>query len=131
MSDLNTFSRELDRAFEKNFKLSEQIVRKVAFDGHREIVRQTPKDTGRAQANWQIEINGANDSEVDSVSPPDEERDKLSSVKLGDVIHIFNNVEYILPLEFDHASKQVPASGWVRSEAIRMENKLSEALKAI
>ena len=42
----------------------------------------------------------------------------------------FNNTEYVLSLEFEGSSKQAPA-GWVRSEKIRMENKLNEAFGAI
>lgn len=130
MSDLTKFSADLDKALAKKMALASAVIRKVGFDGHKNIARETPKDTHRATANWQLDLNGSNEIELDSVAPPDGERDKLRQFKIGDVIHIFNNVSYIIPLEFLGTSQQAP-SGWVRSEAIRMESKLKEALRAI
>lgn len=109
--------------------MSTKIVKKTAFDGHKNIVKGTPVDTGRARANWQIDLNGTNESTIESLSAPDDERDQLSQFKLGDTIHIFNNVEYILALEWGHSDQQ--PSGWVRSEKIRMQNKLQEAFNAM
>ena len=129
MSSLETFGRELDAELKKKLTLASKVVRKVAFNGHRNIVKSTPLDTGRARANWQIDLNGTNETDIESLLPPDGERAKLNNFKLGDVIHIFNNVEYIIPLEYG-LSNQAP-SGWVRSEAIRMDKKLSQAFKAI
>jgi len=138
MSDLNTFCNELDRDFAKILTKSRKAVVKVAFDGHRNIATETPFDTGLATASWQLDLNGTNENveDIEALSKQAAEaiagkhRDKLKQFKLGDVIHIFNNTEYVLSLEFEGSSKQAPA-GWVRSEKIRMENKLNEAFGAI
>ncbi len=140
MSNINQFSAEMDREFRKVVTQAQRIVRKAAFDGHKNIVKGTPMDTGRAKAAWQIDLNSTSEIEeslhIAAMSKSTAElvagqqRSKLGAFKLGDVIHIYNNVEYILPLEYDGVSDQAP-SGWVRSEKIRMENKLKEAFRAM
>jgi len=63
------------------------VIRKVGFDLHGRIVERTPVDTGRAKAGWSIDVR-------------------------PDSTWIYNNVEYIVPLEYGH-SKQAP-QGMVR-----------------
>ena len=146
MNDIKQFEAELKKALKQSMELAEAVVAKVAFDGTQKIIQETPKDTGRAQANWQVQINKVNDYAINIPDLPKkgdpgrynsevvnmaiEQCDKaMSQFKLNDVINILNNVEYILELEYG-SSQQAP-KGWVRSNAQIIENKLDEALSKI
>jgi len=92
-------------------------VRKIFFIGVREIIKETPVDTGRARNNW------SGNAEV------------LPKVVLGKRFTLINNMPYINKLEFggfpvpggqkttNGFSTQAP-DGWVRKAIIRMQNKL-------
>jgi len=109
---MNDFSVDLAKFGQKAVNNAEKIVRKIALDMHSRIVLRMPVDTGRARANTQISLNALpSDStlEVDkngsaSISSG---RKELSQFKLGDTVFIYNNVEYILSLEFG-SSRQAP-----------------------
>lgn len=77
------FNRTLMALLEKKKDKAIEVAGKIVTDLHSDIQLATPKDTGRAQAGWQL-------------SHPDE-------------THwvIFNNVEYILELEAG-SSRQAP-----------------------
>ncbi|WP_304736513.1 hypothetical protein [uncultured Desulfovibrio sp.] len=111
------------------------MVAKAIFDGFTRLVETTPKDTGRAQAGWQI----GTDTSVLDVEPPvvkrpeGKNKGKKDGKKAGgndilpeyaamiratlqqtpvaltpaDVIYIVNNVEYIMMLEAGW-SRQAP-----------------------
>ena len=79
-------------------------IRKIFFTGVREVIKETPVDTGRARANWQGTAKN------------------LPVHVLGQKFVLSNNLPYINKLEMGH-SKQAP-SGWVRKAVIRMQNKL-------
>lgn len=79
----------------------------LALQLDRRIVQGTPKDTGRAQANWFVSEGKRRTDTTESVVP--EARPKL---KGETVIFISNSLPYIIPLEYGH-SKQAPA-GMVR-----------------
>lgn len=106
------------------------LIVKAILDGFGRLVQATPKDTGRAQAGWQI---GTDESVLDFVPPviqrPKEQGGKkkagdtpllpeyaalireavpsTASLTETDVIYIVNNVEYIMMLEAGW-SKQAP-----------------------
>jgi hypothetical protein len=115
---MSSFSVDLAKFGQKAIDNSEKIVRKIAFDMHRKIVERTPVDTGRAKANNQISVGSVPSSTTESkdttplgqagagtLSAANISADKF---KLGDTIFLYNNVEYILSLEYGH-SKQAPA----------------------
>lgn len=91
--------------------LGYQAVRDVtvalALGLDRRIVQGTPKDTGRAQANWFVSEGRMRTDTTESVVP--EARPKL---KGETVIFISNSLPYIVPLEYGHSS-QAP-QGMVR-----------------
>lgn len=84
---MNQFALDISKFVRKAPESANKIVKKVCFDIYDNIRDRTPRDTGRAQAGWMI-TEGAM------------------------MTRIFNNVEYIVPLEYGH-SKQSPA-GMVR-----------------
>ena len=98
---------------------------RVILDGFDRVVQATPRDTGRAQAGWQI----SSDPSILDYVPPVKKRpegDELggqrhiagyaamirkavpsgASLTEADVIYIVNNVEYIMMLEAGWSKKQ-------------------------
>ena len=109
---MTSFSVDLAKFGQKAVDNAEKIVRKIAFDMHSRIVMRMPVDTGRAKANTQISINN-----LPSGSTLDTDKNGRASIsaggrtmkqfELGDVIFIYNNVEYIVRLNEGH-SQQAP-----------------------
>lgn len=86
----------------------DQIQRKYAMDLWGELIATTPIDTGRARAGWSVGMEGKDDS-----TPPDKEtpagwkkgrapyyaKPRMGRLLKGaSFIMIYNNVEYIVPL---------------------------------
>ena len=98
---MSSFELDLARFGQKALGNAEKVVRKISLDMHSRIVERTPVDTGRAKAGTHISINtqpaGENGPGESGINP----------FKLGDTVIIYNNVEYIVPLEYGH-SKQAP-----------------------
>ena len=110
---MSSFSVDLAKFGQKSIDNSEKIVRKTAFDLHARIVKRMPVDTGRARANTQISLhNLPSDATLETDKSGNATiasgNRELSQFKLGDTVFIYNNVEYILSLEFG-SSKQAPA----------------------
>ena len=82
-----SFSLDISKFVKKAPENANKIVKKVCFDIYENIKDRTPVDTGRARGGWNI---------TEYVS----------------MTRIFNNVEYIVVLEYGH-SKQAP-HGMVR-----------------
>jgi hypothetical protein len=107
-----SFSVDLAKFGQKAVDNGEKIVRKIAFDMHSRIVQRMPADTGRAKANQQISINSLPSGSVMEFDKKgnatiSKGNKALASFNLGDTIFLYNNVEYILPLEYGH-SKRAP-----------------------
>jgi hypothetical protein len=86
------------------------IVRDAALEIVKRVTAKTPKDTGRAQANWNVGINRADLSVTDDVNrdPAAEAEKVLSELKPYQSAVVSNNLEYIGSLERGH-SGQAPA----------------------
>jgi len=103
------------------------IVKKVCIDMFTDIVLTTPKDTGRATANWSLDITDQNSSAISSrpTKNVDEKNNPERSergikhamretsnlgkkiVENGNSVYIYNNVKYIDALE-SGTSTQAP-----------------------
>ena len=110
---MSSFEIDLAKFGQKAVNNASQFVRKVGFDMHSRIVQRMPKDTGRATANQQININSLPSGSVlafdkDGNSTISKGEQVLETFNLGDTIFLYNNVEYIVPLEFYSHSKQAP-----------------------
>ena len=85
---MGTFALDISKFVKRAPDKAQQIVKKVCFDIYDNIKMRTPWDTGQARNGWMI-TEGAT------------------------VTRIFNNVEYIVPLEYGHSKKNAP-HGMVR-----------------
>ena len=109
---MSSFEIDLAKFGKKAVNNASQFVRKVGFDMHSRIVQRMPKDTGRATANQQININSLPSGSVlefdkDGNSTISKGEQVLATFNLGDTIFLYNNVEYIVPLEYG-SSRQAP-----------------------
>lgn len=128
MGDFDTFQRNMSKRA-KNVSLNaDQVVRKCALAVDGAVVIATPVDTGRARANWQVELNAPAQGTREPFSEGKEgstgganaraaieEGKKTIADYKGDApnasIHITNNLAYIGRLN-DGYSAQAP-SGFV------------------
>jgi hypothetical protein len=132
----SSFRLALERFGENAAGKTQLIVRKVALDLFRGVVMDTPVDTGRARANWQVSLGRPAIGQVkhDSGSPELAAEAAIGAgtptiqAAPGDVaIYLTNNVPYIVPLEEGH-SGQAP-QGMVRKNIARFPYLVEEAAK--
>lgn len=113
-SDLSKFTLEtLNRADKERRAICSEVLTSV--------VMMTPVDTGRARGNWQVSANTAKYSEIDRTSKnwSSVVANELQNIgKLGDTVHITNNLPYIERLEYGY-SGQAP-EGMVRKTLARI-----------
>ena len=110
------FSIEIDLAFEGMMDNLRDVVRIIALEALKRVVMRTPVDTGRARANWQVEIGGGNFevlTEVDKSGTVTITKGSQAIAQYKDedgfpTITIFNNLPYIERLETGY-SNQSPA----------------------
>jgi len=94
-------SRELARLGDLSDEKFTQVIKKLAFDGFKELVVRTPVDTGFAQSNWRVGINEAPSASIRPTvggfySPASYGN---PTIEFGDSVHLYNNVVYIKRLE--------------------------------
>jgi hypothetical protein len=90
-------------------QMMEKEVRITALQIFNQIVERTPVDTGRARANWNIDINTVDLTLHDpGRDATNESLTATARFKLTDTIYISNNLPYIERLDEGH-SKQAPA----------------------
>lgn len=115
-----------------------QLVRKIILDGMRQLIRQSPVDTGRFKAAWSTSINAMSTGEkpmlgrktplkkLSSIADYQASTQHIKNYKLGQTAYLHNNLEYGVALEYGTpGSKQAP-KGWIRNESIKMQNKLNK-----
>lgn len=121
---------DLDKAYQKKvIGLTESVVRKTAFDIDRELVQQTPVDTGRARSNWLPSINTPRNDTVETGQKPDI-LPITASYKINETIFIANNLPYIQRLN-NGWSGQNPTPSWVEATVAKYRNQMKKAIKAI
>jgi hypothetical protein len=117
----------------------------IFFGGGSEIIKETPADKGRVRNNWFLTTGQPSSSSGRSASKSG--AGSLASLGtmpvnvLNNKIYITNNMPYIIPLEFGgypnpssgtktsggYSKQLIPFNtpkGWVRSNLIRMANKV-------
>lgn len=116
MSGEQNFALDIKKFSEKVRARADLVVRKVSLDILGRIIVRTPVDTGRARANWQVDLNQMPTGQVESIFEGTMAGSiaeavigaKLSRINGQTTVYIANNVPYILRLEEGY-SKQAPA----------------------
>lgn len=88
------FQEQLDHAYKvKVEQRLEAAVRFMALSFYGNVKLMTPVKTGRARANWALDINLVDVSIVEADNPKN--FDAVARYKMNDVINISNNLPYI------------------------------------
>lgn len=120
------FARELDKLASFTDVNYEAIVSKTVIDLFYAIVKRTPVDTGRAKTNWFLGFDPNQEiGEYDFSDALEFGYDK----KKGVTIWIYNNLEYIIPLE-EGWSDQAPR-GMVSLSLTEFNGFLKDAIKKL
>ena len=119
MADARGFAIELDRELDVVISKWDQTIRRISLDALARVVEKTPVDTGRARANWFVQIGGAGVKITEDVDKSDKGQDTVAKesnvigtfkLKDGDqVISLYNNLPYVNRLENGWSKIQAPA----------------------
>ena len=98
--DLNIYAEDTEEAAIK-------AAAEVTITAYQGIINKTPRDTGRAQNNWNVSPLKPDLSTTESTARGDErsaaENATTVALKVGGDIYIANNLPYIRPLEYGHS----------------------------
>lgn len=100
---MSDFNADLARFIKKTELKADVVVRKVALQIYSGVTKKTPVDTGRARANWNMNV-GSIDYSVDE-SAVEIQRPKLGEGDGEKPIYITNNLPYIGALEEGHSTQ--------------------------
>lgn len=78
------------------------VVKKLAFDGFKELVIRTPVETRFASSNWRVGINATQEGELRATATGGVYAPASygnPAIELGDIVHLYNNTVYIKRLE--------------------------------
>lgn len=132
MASLNDFARRIRIRGRQVEEGVNRIVRKVALIADRELVLETPVDTGRARSNWQVSLGSPITAQREPYAPGEglgrgegqnaagalaQAQEQIAERRPGQTVYITNNVGYIGPLN-DGTSAQAPA-GFVQAAITR------------
>ncbi len=111
---LGEFGKRMFTVADKMELNTSQMIRKVALVAGQSIVTRTPKDTGRAQGNWQMSVDRSTNTIKETIQTPAEVLAQHAgtvsgfSIESNRGIYINNNLPYISKLN-NGSSKQAPA----------------------
>jgi hypothetical protein len=101
-TNLSSFKLDLEREAKKLDVELEQLLRRIMLQLLRDVVLETPVDTGRARGNWQVSINKSPEGEIEPKADViSEGLATLVDLKQNPyaVVYLTNNVSYIKYLE--------------------------------
>lgn len=126
------FQKDVKKIIKLVPEIQVEVLKKVSFDALRNFQRATPEDTRRAKGGWNTVV----DSSPSEWKPPKgmkayslQKFNGSGKIKAGSVIHVSNNVEYIIPLDEGH-SGQAPI-GIMNPVIAGLRAQLSLVLKAL
>ena len=101
-----SFGQDLNRFTVKVIEASEEKIRNNLLDFTKNVIIQTPPDTGRLRGNWQSSINQAKLAQLDTKqqgangAASDEAQKTIAQFELGDIFFFTNNLPYARVVEF-------------------------------
>ena len=112
ISNLAEFNREVSQFARSIPEKVTELQRKIVLEALGRIVQKTPVDTGRARGNWQVTFEAASQQVLTDTDPQGSATvEKALAILAGlpafSVVHITNNLDYILFLE-EGSSSQAP-----------------------
>lgn len=108
VENLDQFVLDIDKFVEGRVPSEVLLIqKKLALEALRRLVFKTPRKTGRAAGNWQVELGASPEGERLMEDPIGEGLAKLAELDPYETVFIGNNVPYIEFLE-NGSSKQAP-----------------------
>ena len=111
VTNLQQFNRAMRNAGKKVPRTHLVIFqKKIAMEALRRIVMKTPVDTGRARGNWQVDVNNAPSSVLETTDKSGEGTigggvAAMAALPPFGTIWIVNNLPYIRALENGHSGQ--------------------------
>jgi hypothetical protein len=109
---------------------TDRAIKKAIIKTWGKIIKLTPVDTGRARGNWFVgtELSDKTGGE-DKNKGASYVAKNIPKQIIGTTLYLFNNLDYIIPLEFGHSKKQAP-KGMVRVSLLGWRKELQKQFKA-
>jgi hypothetical protein len=127
---MSSFKLDIGKFIDKTNGRADIVVREICLNLLKDIVYNTPVDTGRARANWFTSIGSPTNETVEFTGSGSSAQSlsvgrSMSDLKraTGNVFYISNNLPYIYRLEYEGWSKQAPR-GMVRIAIDNMKRDL-------
>lgn len=116
-------------------KKMNKVYRIATMETAKDIIMDTPVDTGRLRGNWQAGRGSKNSGQLSvfdksgglSVSRITSVFTKLKS---GDVAYFFNNLPYAYPIEFGHSTRKAP-QGMVRKNVVNWGSRVERIARVV
>ena len=118
MSSLKVFANRINRLADKVEKNTASLIQDVGYSVLSRVVYDTPVDTGRARANWLVNLGSSNShsttqKDLNGHSTIAKGSDTIGRYKYGEVVYITNNVDYIVKLDNGWSQRWQPEAGYV------------------
>ena len=112
----------------------EQVAKASLIRVGSQVVQRTPKDTGRAQGNWNSAYGSPDNSTDDNKKGSDtsigELRVSVEGLEIGTVFYFTNSLPYIQRLEYEGWSEQAP-QGMLRISTQQFPRIVEEEVRKI
>lgn len=140
---LSTFAYDVSKFVEKCKGKEEQFLRELTQDILLKIIIRNPVDTGFCRNSWYVTIGSpsGNPSPPTKGQQPDKDGGKakieailqLANAKIGDVIYVLNNCEYVEKLEYGIYTPKTPGtiSAMVRTTLSEVESIADDAVRRL
>lgn len=122
-SDLKRFQKKFDRA-------TNEVISGVETALFSAVILDTPVDTGRLRANWQVSVNLPASAQTLSENDPTGQgviaktSGFVETLRGGRETFLTNNLAYAVPIEFGYSS-QAP-EGMVRKNVTRFQSLVNQ-----
>jgi hypothetical protein len=117
------FSKLINDFALKTPKHADKVIKKAALELFSKVIMDTPVDTGRLRANWNVSIGSADESIDDNASDKSRSKsgsstckkaeEKLKADKTYMPIFLTNNMPYVKKIEYGGSPNKAP-QGMVR-----------------
>ena len=112
-----------------------KVLKIAAMETMRDIIMDTPVDTGRLRGNWQVGIGQKESGQLSVLDPNGgvtiaRITSKLVQINKNDTIVFYNNLPYAYPIEFGHSAVKAP-QGMVRKNIANWGGRVARIARVV
>lgn len=112
-----------------------KVMRIASMETTKDIIMDTPVDTGRLRGNWQVGIGQKTEGQLslfDQGGGVTVSRiyGKLIEISYDDVVVFYNNLPYAYPIEFGHSVRKAP-QGMVRKNVSNWGSRVARIARVV